>query len=289
VARKEVRHQEDPAVVLWTRPHSDKHHFFAHDPGNSCLLAVGQVSGQVQGLAGMVERSHRNLALLSPLSGIFAEINITLPRLLDSEGIGNSTFYVRSALEGETLDSLISDCHRRDDRETLERLMTQALDLQIRIQDLLTKHVVQDAYQIEPHYFENYLGLPPEEDASLSQSGSLMVQHGDFAPVNILLNPTRPEWGVIDWEWMGTSFPPLFDLFTFCSRVHYLQRRRKGLTFFQEYFQIPNGAVYSFFVRYMKFQCGKYRHAMPGYPDFQHSYEECLKWSIKNKERFICR
>jgi thiamine kinase-like enzyme len=185
------------------------------------------------------------------------------------------------------------------------------------IQEELTKGLGDRAPRVESHYFENYLNLPLHRSGHLVQAGARMVQHGDFAPVNILRDPARDQWGVIDWDWMGASYPPLFDFFTFFTRVHFLERRRKGLTFHEELmesfvdsffrptwfssvvqeqvirycdrFQLSYQDTFDHFIQYLLFQCGKYRHVMPGHPEFHSSYEEILRGSIRSKERFVCQ
>ena len=317
IASQLLGHPSKTPVVLWTRPYSGKQQLFSFYPRNHNLLAIGQVSIQTQDRGGLARQSYENLVLLSPLVGVLAGKGISVPVLLEGGESGPMTFYVRSGVTGENIDDLVQTYLRRDDRRRLASLVQESLDLQALCQDELTSSLRDRAPRIEDHYFENYLNLPLEDYSPLGQVGAGMVQHGDFAPVNILHYAARGQWGLIDWEWMRASYPPLFDVFTFFLRVHYLEHRRNGLTPQQELvnsvvdsffssnwfsvfvrdqtyrycdrYKIPYKDAFDHFTRFLLFQCGRYRYAITAHPTTIASYEEVLKWSISHKERFVCQ
>ncbi len=309
--------REPAAVLLWSRPYSGKQHLFGFDPRNHELLAVREVSIHAQDPGGLGRQSYENMQLISPLADEFARHGIGIPALLEGRETGSMTDFVRSSIAGENIDSLIQSSLRRDDRGQIAHLVREALDLQALTQDLLTHHLRDRARRIEDRYFENYLNLQMEDYRRLEPAGAAMVQHGDFAPVNLLRDGPGGKWGLIDWEWMRASYPPLYDTFTFFLRVHFLANRRTGLTRHQELvdsvmdsffnsnwfsqlvhdqamsycnrYHIPRQDVFSHFIRFLLFQCGRYRYAITGHPAALASYEEILKWSIRHQERFVCQ
>lgn len=311
----ERQHDESLGLVLSTRPYDGGQTVFVHDSRTSQLLAIARASPDANDPSDLSRRRFENLTLLSSLAGTLSEKGVAVPELVYADVFGPMTLYIQRGLKGTQLMELVDRSLWHDDRASLVRLVNSALDIQIFIQDRLTRHLGSRARKIDACYFENYLNLPLGNYPASSERPRGGVQHGDFAPINILYDRSQKRWGVVDWEWMYAGYPPLFDVFSFLCPVGLTanQRRRAGPhaqgmgpfinTFFGETwfsgimrervarycdnFEIPRQHVYWFFLSYLLFQCGKYRRVIVSLPEFLSAYEERLKYSVSHRERFV--
>lgn len=62
---------------------------------------------------------------------------------------------------------------------------------------------------------------------AMAREGKTFPQHGDFSTVN-LLRQGQGRLGVVDWEYFGDEYPPMFDLFSLLSSFGRLQQKEEN-------------------------------------------------------------
>ena len=164
--------------------------------------------------------------------------------------------------------------------------------------------------EIQGAYFENYLGIELGWDDAAHCQRSHEVQHGDWTPGNILLDESTSRWGILDWEWVATGYPPLLDFFSFFTAVRFMENsagivnedQRHYQSFIDTYFRrnwfsemmmemlssycrherLSSESVFDNLAAYLVFKCNKYR-LYSCLPPYQALYEKMLVYAATHK------
>jgi len=76
-------------------------------------------------------------------------------------------------------------------------------------------------------YLELSLEWLADFHRAMASEGDTLPQHGDFSVVNLLWQG-QGRVGVVDWEYFGDEYPPMFDLFSLLSSFARLQQKEEN-------------------------------------------------------------
>lgn len=157
--------------------------------------------------------------------------------------VGSLVASVEALARGAMLQDLSMAGGYFSDRERVRRHLELIASWLIAAQSTLAGLAADGAIRPVPSWWRLGLGraLGPE---ALQESGS-WGQHGDFFPENIFLDEASGTLSVIDWDRVGSGYPPLFDWFSLVTGIYYTRagtRFPKGetvdrLSFRQTYFE----------------------------------------------------
>lgn len=283
---------------------------------NKKLLAVCKQSNFEHEGPNYTKQEYDKLILLSEYNETFKSSGIFIPQPICFEVNSGKSLFIESALPGRPLREYNQKPNDKIDVNYLNRL-DNLVDIQIFIQNLLSNGIKHRLPEIPATYFENSIHFPY---ASLNNINRIFlykdyVQHGDFTDINIIYNDAENTWGIIDWEWLASGFPPLFDLFYLFTSLEYRNSKKKnGLflehhvssfieTFFQDNsystfvknailkyckrFNLNDKQTFDYLLDFLLFHFNKYRLA--NVTEYTELYKNLLIFSIKNKERYIVR
>ncbi len=237
----------DDAIVVWSAKHfTGKQIGLVHDysTGEKLLVAVCKVANYPYHCSSKIRQEYNILSHLSPHQQFFAENNICVPSPIYFETNGVWSSSIETPVHGYPL----SEMNLHMDPQYLKTTLQKLVQVQLRIQQHLTKHLKDKLPVLKPDYFHNSLDVPYKylEDSGRLQHYSETVQHGDYTDVNILYEQDSKTWGVIDWEWTSSGFPPLFDLFHLIFSLKFSEKDKLHDSLIDKYFQ---SFIDSFFCR----------------------------------------
>ncbi len=215
--------------------------------------------------------------------------------------------WLAPSISSQTLKSKISG--QKD-------LITKLVNLQIKLQKLFNQ-LPSDKMAILPEkYYYNSLRNPNPylKNPERLKSYQYIIQHGDFAKVNILYNTRKDLWGIIDWEWMAAGYPPLFDLWSLFKSFAYREDPAKKMEMFDaafqslvdsffrnnwfsvflkgqilkycEIFEIDLNMVYYYFLDYTLISANKYLYDF-NMPQFEELFNRILTYALENPKKFL--
>jgi hypothetical protein len=309
---------ESSIVVLSTRRYEARTVFFVYD-ADAKMRAVAKLIDHRYYGADRLKAELHNLVHLTSCRAALEQTNLLLPWLRHCEVSEQSTLFVFEAVPGERLDGVIGRCFRRGERSVITTIMESFAGAQETLQKALTDKLASGIRRIESRYFENYLHFPDLQQ-SLTRVAALgfeSVQHGDYTTVNTHFDLSKRQCGIIDWEWMASGYPPLFDLFSFFRSMGYVENRCAGKgwedqsfrsfaeTFFRENwfsrtqrelilrhsktFGVSPDNVFDCFLAFLLFQFNKYRLEDVAWVEFVKLYEDMVRFAVQNKDHFILR
>ena len=157
---------------------------------------------------------------------------IRVPRSYGTLQVGNTSYYLESALKGQLVSSIVRPL------SYFEKLATVARDFQQmceRIVDLtMVLQQVSDVHPVDPSWLQIPVELQSrpellrviERDRYFEQGQGKRrlswIQHGDLTVENTCLERTNGEFGVFDWGGLRGGLPPFYDLIQFLLSVAYL-------------------------------------------------------------------
>ena len=197
------------------QPHPRELHAYlkVNGPGDAVLVRLANPGGRLVAVAKAaltpqaqprLRREFQALSLVrSRLKG--NPILASIPRPLALLELGREVILLETAVQGAPLASLLSagekDGLRPRDSGYLELAFQWLVDFQ----------------------------------QAMAREEKTPPQHGDFSLVNLLWK-RQGGLGVVDWEYFGDEYPPMFDLFSLLSSFSLLGRR-EGENFLLAYFR----------------------------------------------------
>ncbi len=311
----EAEKQIKPFFIYLASINLLKQYVFIYNELNSNLLLVVKIGYKLPGRIGDVRQEYENLLAINICREILKRRNIIIPEALGFESYAHigKDFTVQSGVPGISISSIMDRYIRQGKREDIYRILNEIVNILIYLQEVYAKETVNsEVSTISSAYFNNYKSISfSGKDAATYLN---QVQHGDFAANNIYFDISTNEWGIIDWEWMAKGFPPLFDTFSFFTSIRFIKNSKAYnnefdkyyLSFIHTYFsknwfsdylkilferycnlsQIDKRFVFSYFLKYLLFNCNKYRLYYK-LPQYQYLYEKMLNYAVTNKNDFI--
>jgi hypothetical protein len=316
-ARWLSRHYPQPGIVpdkvyaIWRdKPWSRRQiGFFYYGDPTKRLIAVCKRTMEVDGYTSGASREFQALTLLTRHAQALSTRHIVVPRPIHWEVGGRHSSAIQTAISGVSLWELgRREAWWTSDRSTIDELV----DVQIAIQEVLTAGLRDEVRLVSPHYFENTADLSFANGSTRLREYGNYVQHGDYTSPNIVREEGTDMWGVIDWEGLGTGFPPLFDIYSLFSSfgdegpsdpVRFVRRRRQYFlsTFFRsgflnsalraatakycQRFELDTGRSFDYLMDCLLYQYNKYRRAdSKTYADL---YGAMLRDALDNRRQFL--
>ena len=237
-----------------------------------------------------------------------------VPHPIDYLGTPARECAIQSAVPGRSVSAILKQQMYRGDRKGVCRVLEELTHVNLSMRETCSLAIGHALHEIQGAYFENYLGIELGWDSSALWQRSDQVQHGDWTPGNILLDEGTNRWGILDWEWMATGYPLLFDLFSFFTAVRFVDTdariRKEGdrhyESFIDTYFsrnwfsekmmemiesycrhvQLGGESIFCNLTAYLVFKCNKYRlhYHLPAYKAL---YEKMLVYAATHKMSFV--
>lgn len=281
---------------------------------NKKLLAVCKQSNSGNERSDFTRQEYEKLILLSKYDEIFKSSGVLIPKPICFEANSGKFLLIESALVGHSLRKYNQKLKGKIDVDYLD-MLDRLVDIQIFVQNLLTKEVKDQLPKISAIYFENSMNFPYTKLNNINRIHLYKdyVQHGDFTCVNILYDDAENTWGIIDWEWLAAGLPPLFDIFYLFSSLEYRANKKKNElfldhcfnsfteTFFKKNsysdfvrnailkyckrFNLNNTKTFDYLLDFLLFHYNKY--CLFQATETAKLYENLLMFAIKNKDRFI--
>jgi hypothetical protein len=165
-------------------------------------------------------------------------------------------------------------------------------------------------------YLENYLGIDFDPHFLAREFPAMYphVQHGDLTAENVYLDETRQTWDVIDWDWLGGGYSPLFDLFSIIRSVGLTQGspatgdwsadalrsyvrtffsenplsgfQRDFLAFYCDRFKIDGSLTFEYFKLFLLWRCNRYRLDGAAWPGALNVWQDMLKFAVSHPREF---
>jgi len=208
-------------AVLSSQPYAGKEFFLVFDPATSELKAVAKACHRGSPGAPLVQQEYGNLILVSSYADSLEQQQIRLPRVLYAENSDARTIFVTTAAGGMRIADMVRRYTRRGNDQTIHDLVRESVQFLIRLHTKLNEHLSHKVPDLGRRYLENYLNfdLASPSGGALPPFASPSVQHGDLTAENVYLDHDTRRWEVIDWEWLGGGYPPLFDFFSLLRSI----------------------------------------------------------------------
>lgn len=157
---------------------------------------------------------------------------IRVPKSYGTLQVGNTSYYLESALEGELVSTTVRRLSYFDKLATVARDFQQMCERIVELTIVLQQ--VLDVSPVDPSWLQIPVELQkrPEllrviERNRYFEEGQgktrlSWIQHGDLTVENTCLTKTEGEFGVFDWGSLAAGLPPLYDLIQFFLSVAYL-------------------------------------------------------------------
>lgn len=285
------------------------------------LIAVYKQANIENHRAPVVENEHKALSLLLPFHELLYDENIIIPKPIylkyDHERIKS----LESAVSGDPISNSGIPLPKNNTKIPArllikENIIDELVNKQIIIQELLTKNLKNKLPIVNEKYFINKQSFTSDyfDNNGRFEFYKNFTQHGDYTMVNFLYDSNKCKWGIIDWEWLATGYPPLFDLFYLFTSARFREIGGKNLrmfendfqsfidTFFKKnhfsesimmhslhycsHFKIQKEQIYNYFLDFLLFNYNKFRLDF-NLPQFELLYKDMLDYSLKNEDRFI--
>lgn len=313
---KERFHNEYPYTIWLAKGPKQVGLMYSMDGDKKLLRAVCKKSNVKYHHSDVIKREYESLVLLSSYEKEFTDKNIAVPQpLCFGEKMGD-VFLLESALPGDSLVNYRRYLNRSVFTSNHMSLLEEVVSIQIFLQSFLTRKIRDQIPEISKAYFENSLDAPCPEFSNIKRIEDYrsFAQHGDYTAENILFNKVDKKWSIIDWEWLASGYPHLFDLFYLFTSMEYRQNRipkQRYLdhyfdsfkdTFFEknqfsdyvkhvvkgysEQFDLDYGKIFDYFLDFLLFHYNKYCLAYIA-PAYAEVYKNMLLFALRNKKRFI--
>lgn len=304
------------AVIYLTNKNYFKQFLFLQNTLNDQLLFIGKRFFQKYYPDKGPKQEFSNLLFVSLHHECWNKNGISVPAPVYLENGNPITEYVETAVRGNPLKLMVKRYLETSDKTTLTNCLSELTRIQILTQKELSRKPFQQVSIISDSYFENSTGisLNPWNHPGLIELSLNSIQHGDFTDGNILYDPQKNEWGIIDWEWLARGYPPLFDLFSLYQSVGFIDRPSDHLgeferhsqtlsdSFFKinwfsktlkeliqtycEQFNIPLSHVFDCFIRCLLFYHNKYR-IHTNRLDYQQMSLKLIVYAVQHQKEFI--
>jgi hypothetical protein len=307
-----------PSFTTWhSKPFVAKHIglFYKSSKDEKQLKFVIKKSNYKQNRTDIIIQEHNVLKFLFDHKSFFDNNNIALPEpVFAQEDSGGVIITAESAVLGQQLNEIGVMWHYNI--EKYKKILNGFVKCQILIQQYLSKNFIDKSPIIPDILFKNHLDIDFDsyKDASRIQEYTKHVQHGDYTAVNLYYDKSNIKFGIIDWEWLSSGFPPIFDLFHFFLSIEFLNGATKQSDLFSNYFHsfmltyfrknwfsdlikenvliycrtlnIPNDKIFNYFMDFLLILHNKYflyYHAT----NYVELHKKMIRYSIKNKSEFI--
>lgn len=266
----------------------------------------------------VIKREFTNIETISKYAEEFRKNNILIPQPIYYDIKDEKHISIESAIRGNYLLTEIRQkgMLKSSGLSTVRSTLDEVISMQIEIQNILTKNVKSLLPRVSKRYFENalFVQYPWFNDTDRTDLYSEYIQHGDFTGMNIVYDDRQKLWGIIDWEWLASGFPYLFDLFYLFTSLEFREQKRKKDSIWKQYFQsfedtyfkknwysdyineaifrcseyydVDRKRIFEYFMDFLLFHYNKYRldYNVKEYVDL---YTDMILFSIENKSRFI--
>jgi hypothetical protein len=261
-----------------------------------------------------IRQEHGNLQMLVPFSEDFKRHGFVIPRPIGYALLQGKPLSLETGLSGQPLARLKHTWLR--DPVVLARHVNRLVSILIHVHDALTSRLRDSVSAIPDRYYEHSLNVPGASFNTPARRADYrgIVQHGDFTDVNIVYDENNDLWGIFDWEWMGTGFPPFFDLYfllsslgfgsttagdldhlgnyrqsmieTFYSKNWFSDLAVSMITTYGRFFDVPIEKCHDYFLDFLLFQYNKHRldYHSPGYVQM---FESMLAYASAHPHAFI--
>jgi len=313
VIRKIVpEHQLKDIAIIWNSKHytgkqvGQVYHFCK---GKKDLIAICKVSNYPFHRSATIRQEYEVLSLLSEHSDFFEKNKISIPEPLLFENRG----WWCSSLETPVKGDFLLD--KKCDSPSLMKHLEDFIRIQSLIQKYLTEHLSDKLPLLDPRYFVNSNNFTWDHfnDSRRVKQYQYIVQHGDYTDVNLSYDHKNKSWGIIDWEWTGSGFPPLFDIFHLILSLKYSEGNIRNKNFLGQYFQsfidsffhrnrlidfihekidwyckemtIDRKMVFNYFMDFLLYLYNKYRLDYV-LPEYESMHKNMILYSLEHAKEF---
>jgi len=278
------------------------------------LLGVCKQSRLRSGRAEFIRKEFWNLNLLFEHRDELEKNSITVPRPIHLEADHEKIISIESAIKGYPLEILKWEMMRQHNFGKFSKEMEKLISIHSVLRKVYGR-IRRDIARIPMWCFSriemSVEWLENEERLDLYSDN---VQHGDFTDVNLIYNVESKQWGIIDWEWLYSGFPYLFDLFYLFMSFEYHEKKIKSKTLMSRYFEsfvdtyfrrnwfsnyftkaalsycdevkIAKEYAFNYFLDFLlvNYNKNKYGYYRKEYTDL---FEEMLRYSIANRDKYV--
>jgi hypothetical protein len=301
--------------VIWaTKPNTGKQIGLVYnlETRNKVIVAVCKTSHYPYYRTSSIKKEHDVLSLLAHNLKIFQNNKINLPAPLYFETNGTWILSIETPMKGIPLSKM--KLYKLKLPE-LKEIIKTLFNIQLLIQKYLTEQMKNNLPVLNSEYFVNSLGIPYKylDDTKRILNYQTFVQHGDYTDVNIFYDNKAESWGIIDWEWTSSGFPPLFDIFHLlyslrCSYKlkRYSNSKENNLVSFEDAFfrnnklslyiktliqnycrelGIDMNMIFNYFLDFLLFLYNKYRLDYT-FTEYEKLHQELILYALINKDSF---
>jgi hypothetical protein len=292
---------------------------FVHDSESPRLLAAAKSCHTDSPAFAAFERERDNLVLVSSALKGLTRPKISSPTVLHSDQGECKATFVTSAAEGRPVSDLVREYSRNRDFTGLRTLMDESLGFVVGLHQVLNEKLREKVPHFGHRYLENYLSICPVPGGPNGTDfpEATWVQHGDLSADNVFFNHKQTSWSIIDWEWLGSGYTPLFDLLTFLRSVGASHESSEGSdwrneflrssiqTFFRrnplsnlqkellygycERMKVDSQRIFDYFMQFLIWRCNRYRLDGGADPNAITVWEKLVAYAAGHEHEFICR
>lgn len=301
-------------MICITAHYVRKYYIFFYNILNFHLLLIIKINYKSSRKIDDLRQEYENMIMLSNCIKKLSEKNIKVPCPIHSDFLQEKDITIQSAVSGISVSWILEKHKHLNDQKTILMILDRLTDIQVFLQEVCSHEIIDSVYAVGNEYFNNYMCISYDWKKHDQSAYLAIVQHGDFAVNNIFFDTNTNEWGIIDWEWMGKGYPPLFDLFSLFTSVRFVNKNSSGDVFdkyyisfvhtyfdnnwFSEYlnklvkrycknFNLNSVHIYTFFITYLLFYCNKYK--MSNLLQFRRLYEKMLTYAVNNDKAFVLK
>jgi hypothetical protein len=214
---------------------------------------------------------------------------------------------------------LLREYSERQDWRGAQKIMWASVEFLAALHQELNGQLCDAVVGYGTQYLEDYLHLGLNSDRSRDRTLAQgpRVQHGDLTAEHLFLNESEQEWEVLDWEWLGDGYPPLFDFFSLLRSIGSSQDGRRFRTwaekfrssFIQVFFtkgrlsslqremllsycdrsQIDAGHAFGYLKWFLLWRCNRYRLDGAAWPGAQSVWEDLLWYAVIHERDFALK
>jgi uncharacterized protein (TIGR03382 family) len=193
-------------------------------------VAIAKIINSRQGENNAFSVESNNLIALHKVFAGDPVVGSSIAQVIALEKNGNSLISLESYLDGTSLHSLLVDRMRHHRLPAVLPLFDPAGEWLLHFHsscrqkngllgDFTTFPAIHDYPAVESPLISSV--ILEMADSSNSSHYDHFLQHGDFSPVNILIE--KGSIHIIDWEDLMQGYPPLFDLFCLFSPLIFIR------------------------------------------------------------------
>ena len=301
-------------TVWYAKQNSGKQVGLVYKPGHKSqeLVAVCKVCNFPFPRSSMIKREYHILRLLSNHVDTLEKQNIVVPLPLFFKTNGVYSFSIETSVSGTPLSEMKGEVWTE---EFMEKTVKKLLLVQLHIQQSLAQYLKEQIPRLDSKYFTNTTDASYYyfNDAQRLDGYQRFVQHGDFTDVNILYNSASQSWGIIDWEWTSTGFPPLFDVFHLFFSFRFTQNANRPTNLLDSYYRsfidtffcenwfsayirgyvywyceqidISTRFVFEYFMDFLLFLYNKYKIDYK-LPEYEEMHRSMLLYALEHRNKF---